>query len=1024
MAFDVYPSPQTAPLSLAATTSSALIPFTERRAPDPETNLDLMVIRLVKLGTAPCVPPTGLAPEIRLKADTGDAALLTTGMTTVIRNQPGAAGDEVANARLDVEPDGVYRVRVFVFGGTAGIPAVGAWQIQLRNPDADPRRFTWVVADTDADSRQPWIDVPTATTFDVLTGQTAPRQLQVANLGTGPLTVSDAVGSSPAAGFTVTAVPPAINPNACADVELSFAGGTAPGQTAGGLTYTVGSNDTTAQTVAGHNRRVALSATTRAVEIMLLLDASGSMGAKPDGGTAIAATDSRWSKMITAANQFLDLIAAFGISSGRFGVARFPDPAGCPTSQDIRTATEITLANVNATKIALSTNVKGNRTPMGHGIGRVIGTTPTSFGYFQSSAAAQQFNRRWLVLMSDGDENCTPPLASSFNGSYPLKKVSVISVGFGDPGASVYAPNHALLTSIATASPNGRFLDAGADDAGLGLAKAFRAAVTQGLTLDPTTDPIVTLTAGQREIRRAVQISAFESKAAFVVNWGTSDPGRVRVEVITPNCELITPAVAQADPNIELATDNRYRIYSFDADYLSNRADPTRPRYGEWTLIASADGLTAGQQEKIDYEVIFQSRLKMDLDFSRVSYDAGDPIVLAATLTVDGQPLRNADVTARLEAPGQFAGNWLARSNVTAGELKAARAKLTADANGLTAKVLALRDKGQVFTKASQVRTIRLEDPDGVGVYRATVPETSTPGTYAFYVTATGTTPDGTSTYRREKRVTTLVTVRPDPDFTIWDVLYRVVTIGGRRVLVGDVRVFPRDRFGNVVLIDPRVTTSLGLTVSGAEFVKPMVGNLDGSYTRRLQFVGEEVPQVALTLDDEPVVRGRAIPAVGQYVFADSVLEFRPGRDSERFNKHVDSKRVLGPIAEKGRNDFVSLGAFGSLAVGVKERLIAGRAADDILVVVSPDEELRPYRVEALATKERWVSIGDSPGVTQTFSLRKAGLKTTTAIRVVDKSGRTRAGDLRQTATPGVSVVGVGFRKTAAPPTPTTAAEE
>jgi hypothetical protein len=247
--------------------------------------------------------------------------------------------------------------------------------------------------------------------------------------------------------------------------------------------------------------------------------------------------------------------------------------------------------------------------------------------------------------------------------------------------------------------------------------------------------------------------------------------------------------------------------------------------------------------------------------------------------------------------------------------------------------------------------------------------------------------------------------------------------VAGQKVLTGNVRVFPRDRFGNVFLVDPAVATGFEMSVTGGEFLKPLVGNADGSYTRQLRFAGEEPPVLALKAGGEPVVKGRSLATPTRFVFADAVLDWKPGRDNDGHNKHADPKRVLGAVAEKGRNDFLSLGAFGAVTVGVKGHTVTGGAADDILVVIRPDEQLRAYRVEALAVAKpaRWVSLGTSAGVTQTFSLRKAKLKSTSAIRVVDTSGRTRASDLRVTSTPGVSVVGIGFRQTAPIKPPRTA---
>ena len=349
MAFAVYPTPQTAPLNLAAAGSSPLTAINELVGVDSGTGLNAMFIRVVKLGTG-CAASGPPHPTIRLKANTGDAVAIPTFPTTVsIFNQPGGTGTEVANATLQVEADDVYRILVFIFQSGS------SWQIQIVNNNAaSAHGFTWAVADSDAQTRQPWIDIPTTLSYDVLTGQAVPLSLQVANRGTGPLTISDSTGSSPGAGFVLTTVPGAINPNACANLQITFTGPAAPG--ASNAVYTAASDDTTAQLAAGHNRRVNLSAASRKLEVMLLLDYSGSMNAKPNGQPIVAATDSRLSKAVTAANQFLDLLAAFGIGAGRFGVARFPDPVTCPTSADIQTATNISVAAVNGAKTALAAN--------------------------------------------------------------------------------------------------------------------------------------------------------------------------------------------------------------------------------------------------------------------------------------------------------------------------------------------------------------------------------------------------------------------------------------------------------------------------------------------------------------------------------------------------------------------------------------------------------------------------------------------------------------------------------------------
>lgn len=80
---------------------------------------------------------------------------------------------------------------------------------------------------------------------------------------------------------------------------------------------------------------------------------------------------------------------------------------------------------------------------------------------------------------------------------------------------------------------------------------------------------------------------------------------------------------------------------------------------------------------------------------------------------------------------------------------------------------------------------------------------------------------------------------------------------------------------------------------------------------------------------------------------------------------------------------------------------------------MQPDEDMRPYLVEALPVVGRvnWVELGTSPGTTQSFGLGQAGLKAAQAIRITDKSGRTRDRGFKPISTPGVSICGIGFRK-------------
>jgi hypothetical protein len=259
--------------------------------------------------------------------------------------------------------------------------------------------------------------------------------------------------------------------------------------------------------------------------------------------------------------------------------------------------------------------------------------------------------------------------------------------------------------------------------------------------------------------------------------------------------------------------------------------------------------------------------------------------------------------------------------------------------------------------------------------------------------------------------------VRPLPEFTIWETVYRRLVVGDRVFFNAQVQVRPRDRFGNVYLVDPELdTTGLELIASGGRFAGPVVGNLDGSYSRTLRFAGDEKPVVTLRLADRELLARRPVLSPAGLTFANAVLTAKLGREAkEGLNRHREPKAALGEIATREPGEFFSLGGFGTVTLGVEGQVIVGGAADDVTVFVQPDEELRPYRVDVLAggQRPRWVLLGESPGVTQSFSLAAAKIKSASAVRISDLSGRTRTNELDPSASPGMSLLGVGFRKTA-----------
>ena len=533
---------------------------------------------------------------------------------------------------------------------------------------------------------------------------------------------------------------------------------------------------------------------------------------------------------------------------------------------------------------------------------------------------------------------------------------------------------------------------------------------------------------GPDEALHDVVITRFDTKAAFVLSWNTSDANRLRLELITPLCEVITPENAGQGrfSEVTFRGTDRSHMYLIEPGFLEppeagGAATPPRSRHGTWTFVITSppviiiEDRPAGEGVDVEpyvYDVQVESTLRLELSQDRPTYFAGDPATISARLTGDGRPVTGASVSLATTLPDGSVANFLASLQIPADALARAQEELAGkDATPILVKQLAARLAGFVFDIGQRTVTIPMTDPDGSGVYHATIADTSVPEQYTFYVAATGVTDDGVP-FRREAKLQTFVLVRPEPDHTSLDI---------HQVEPGlvQVTIIPKDQFGNVLLIDPTTPGGFGVVAPGAT-VGALTSNLDGTYGTTVTFDPSSPPSIGLQFGGEQLIPPAPIPLLGALHYVDRVVNFDQGQIRSA-NQHADPHAALGSVADKPADTFVSLGAGGQLTVAIHEQAIKGRAADDITVFVAPDSDLRSYRVDALTHHDNnhddnnhddnWVLLGTSIGVTQSFGLRAAHLRSTVAIRITDTSGRTRDANFTPLATPGVSVRGVGARK-------------
>lgn len=1026
MAYEIYPTSLDSPTAedrvVSQTFSLAL-----------GINDDLYI--RIAMSKADCSSSSGSAePTVCLKAGSGN---LTEVPADIYDNTLQIPNFFVGNATFDNEGGGVFLLSV----SNMARP-VSDWEISITNNDHVAHFFTWVVADNNAESMQPWLDISSTTAvsattsarelnFDdttgkiILTGQEDTHTLQISNKGTGALRITDPAGTIGGSNFEIISVPGDILPNTCSDMEIRFNAPASPGESI--EIYNIASADGLADSDPDkfHNRQVELHATCGKLEIVMVLDASGSMAFTPDGSApAGVVEDSRWGKMIVAARQILDLLGFFAGNLGKIGIVIFPEITEPPETYLDPTAkiihpSDLIPSDLTSIKDLLDTDENTpdagfGWTPIGKGIELAMGGTATEYGLFESSDESINYNIRWLLLMSDGAHNQRPPDPLDFYGtggsSFKGKKIRIAAAAYGDPGAINFPPDHAQMQDIANESyDTGVYLDAGADDEGEDILKAFRSALTAQLSLDPTTDPGGVLTESVPEIKRHISVLPYDSKVAFVVNWASFDENRVHVQLMTPNCELITPEVARSSPQIQYHSHPRYAIYTFPNDYLRNASDPSKPRYGNWILIISGNGLNDGDSEPYEYEVITQSHLKMRLEFDKPENFAGEAITLSAKITLDGKPIQNATVTLQISAPGQSALNWLAKQQITSEDYdKAAESLKGADVTPLAIKAHAVKQKGLDFKPFIRHATTAMTDPENRGEYSTTYEQTTIPGIYNFHVTAIGQTKDGV-VFRREKQLQKYLDVRPVADFTLYHVVYRKLSEKNQPYLQIDIRVWPKDCFDNAVLIEPNYNPIIELTSQSCKPAGTLVGNLDGSYSRTFRSESDAKITFNLKVKGEDVIENQKILSVSHLHYADQVVAFEPGlKDKDQSDQHHNPKDALGDVTIKKEDSFVCLGVSGSIVLGIKDQVIHAGSGEDVVVFVKPDIQLHPYQVEALPvySKDQWIEIGSSPGVTTAFGLRRAGIKSVKAVRINDRSSPsgTSSGELQS-----VRLLGVGF---------------
>jgi len=843
------------------------------------------------------------------------------------------------------------------------------------------------LSDTAEDVKLPWIHVPAANATVELTGgpfspgsTTSPAGgvSGVCNFGPGDLVIAASTTSPSDLTDSVHVLPATIVPAGSSSVQLGYTAQSG----LSGLLVDLESNDPTspAHLVGGfHNARISVHAETTFVGIadtVLVLDASGSMGLRPDGwghGNELGATPAarrRWDNLVTAADHL-----AFGYTSflmdeaggvGRLGVAVFPDVLGKATPGwatraaplvPSATVSEALRDEIHAQLLAAGSAIEGvGLTPMGDGIGVGMGTTDTSTGMFEPLGEA---HRRWMVLMTDGAHNAGTVHPNQFYlpdsvGDFIPKQVRLYAIGYTTAAGGTAVSLLQDLAANAFESPGtneSQYVSAPVtNNFEKDLTDTFLDAMAASIGLTPSYDPAGTLSANSPVAIHEFHLSPYDTGVGIFVDWHSRDAERIHLTLISPRRERFEQR------ELEQRKEFQFRALSSSSHaYISRAAlagDENGSRYGSWKLElrlrAQVERKEPAAIEPYKFSIFNRSGLRLLGGATQKRWATGRPIELVMRLQAHGSPVSGARMVANVDAPSADFGSLLAGATV---EPQVFERMLGEQKRGdqlgpwaLKAQAIAL---GQGPIQVSRARRELVFHEGPPGEYRAKLLHTGCGGVYTTHVVATGDA-DGIP-YRRERAVVVNVEAFPDPKQTI--VTYSLEARGHLTV-----HVRPRDANGNPVIFEPSVSPLLEIEVGDAKPVSDVVNQLDGTYTRTFVVTGGR-PEVIVIYDGEVIVRPRPLPDPRTLRWMERVVAYGP---------HCldDPKKALGPV--KGLDDpTVQVAAGASLELAAAGRHLFATH----LAVFTDRSSTQPYRVYAKFNGKRLVLLGVGHGPTELFEV-------------------------------------------------------
>ncbi|MCP3137353.1 vWA domain-containing protein [Pyxidicoccus xibeiensis] len=493
------------------------------------------------------------------------------------------------------------------------------------------------------------------------------------------------------------------------------------------------------------------------LDVILVLDQSGSMGSSVGGGSSVT----RITAMKAAVDEFINTWAAesaaasteagLGLTNDRLGITYFSDsapvtPFAEPYLRERGTSLpDGGVPNWQVFKSDLTTRNPQNMTAMGQGL---------LDGY--AHRLPRQLSNTTVVLMTDGMQNINPRVAIDTDGGISNGMLVIER----DGGTTFMAGECTPVLAVSVGTVTSPFVETmqriSAETAGAhvlsvdgGIPDAFAdqlVAALKGNTLSTLKKTSGTMGVEQTTVTEEVFLDGTVEFALVTLGWlgapALRSPPQLRI--ISPDGTVVTP--------------------TYRADGLAHtvqRVDlPKSGKPGMWKVQVQRFTSSAPLPYRLRV-VAEEKHLDFRVDVPGIKHATGTPLNVVADLSWDGKPITKleGELRVRVERPIEALGTLLHKApmpRVEQPELKEPTHPYQLKVDGL------LKDP-----KFQERMGQKLEDTalplkhQGDGRYTLEFTDTAVPGIYRFFVELEMKGPDG-EPIRRQDKVEATVEVLPD----------------------------------------------------------------------------------------------------------------------------------------------------------------------------------------------------------------------------------------------------------------------